>query len=80
MAGKLFFSTFRSWTLVSLFEDCEVKILAVVVGIYFFNTIRSWTLVNLLGDCEVNGNCCCSGHAFFEYHPFLETCEFVGGL
>lgn len=74
------FNTIRSWTLVDLLGDCEVRVIAVVAGMFFVITMRSWTLVNLLGDGEVKGNCRCGGQVCFQYHPLLDTCGCAGGL
>ena len=54
--------------------------IAVVEGKLFLNNIRSWTVVNSSGDTEVEGDSYCRGQVFFQYHPLLDNCEFVGAL
>ena len=64
VAGKFFFNTIRSGTIVNSWEECEVEGNCCCSGQVFFNTIRSGAFVSSLEDCEVEDNCCCSGQVF----------------
>ena len=61
------------WIIVISSGPCEVEGNCCCTGQVFLNTIRSLVIVKsrIIAAVEVK---------FFEYHPLLDNCEFVGAL